>query len=319
MAVPDVLQLAAVLCAALCGMALAWYLFARIAQARRYTTAARSLANEASGAMPELEPECDGVAARVMSFVRRESIRVRCGDARRAQGLSRIASRFLPKDFDRLIEQAGCKGMVSREGAMSARLRLVVAGAGLGALAGCVFSFELAIVGALAGLCLGWRAVPWAFQSERDARSERLEAQLGELAEVVALGLRSGLSFDRSLELYTVHFSTSLSRACAAAMRQWSFSLTSRDTALRDLAASYGSPLFARTMEGTIRSLRFGESLAEGFEAASSEARSVHWAKVEERVAKAPVKMLIPVGTLILPAMLVLVLGPILIELMTGM
>ena len=42
-------------------------------------------------------------------------------------------------------------------------------------------------------------------------------------------------------------------------------------------------------------------------------------AQVEERVAKAPVKMMIPTGTLILPAMLLLVLGPVLLELMEGM
>lgn len=45
----------------------------------------------------------------------------------------------------------------------------------------------------------------------------------------------------------------------------------------------------------------------------------MHRAQVEERVAKAPVKMMVPTGTLILPAMLLLVLGPVLLELMEGM
>ena len=39
---------------------------------------------------------------------------------------------------------------------------------------------------------------------------------------------------------------------------------------------------------------------------------------LEERVAKAPVKMMLPTGTLILPAMLLLVMGPILLELAGG-
>ena len=91
-----------------------------------------------------------------------------------------------------------------------------------------------------------------------------------------------------------------------------------RDRALRGLSDSYDSPMLSRIVEGMVRSLRFGTSLAETLESAAAEARSVHKAEVEERVAKAPVKMLIPVGALILPAMLIFVLGPIMIDLMEG-
>ena len=71
-------------------------------------------------------------------------------------------------------------------------------------------------------------------------------------------------------------------------------------------------------MERIVRSLRFGSTLAPDLEAAASEARARHRAQVEERVAKAPVKMMVPTGALILPAMLILVLGPVLLELMQG-
>ena len=48
------------------------------------------------------------------------------------------------------------------------------------------------------------------------------------------------------------------------------------------------------------------------------EARQSHKAYVEEKVMKAPVKMMLPVGTLILPSMLILVLGPVLLDLAQG-
>ena len=70
--------------------------------------------------------------------------------------------------------------------------------------------------------------------------------------------------------------------------------------------------------ENIVRSLRFGTSLASNLSLLSSEARAVRKAKLEEKVAKAPVKMLLPVGTLILPAMLMLVMGPIMLDLMQG-
>lgn len=76
--------------------------------------------------------------------------------------------------------------------------------------------------------------------------------------------------------------------------------------------------LFERFAENVIRSLRFGTSLAENLSVLATEARVVRKAKMEEKVAKAPVKMLLPVGTLILPAMLILILGPIMLDLIQG-
>jgi tight adherence protein C len=71
-------------------------------------------------------------------------------------------------------------------------------------------------------------------------------------------------------------------------------------------------------MDSIIRSLRFGTSMAETLSSAGSEIRATRKTKLEERVAKAPVKMLIPIGTLILPAMLIFILGPVILELIGG-
>ena len=87
---------------------------------------------------------------------------------------------------------------------------------------------------------------------------------------------------------------------------------------MRALARAYDSALFERVAESIIRSLRFGTSLAETLSILSAEARSIRKSKIEERVAKAPVKMLVPVGALILPAMLILIMGTVLLDLMEG-
>ena len=64
--------------------------------------------------------------------------------------------------------------------------------------------------------------------------------------------------------------------------------------------------------------MRFGAPPAESLEVLAIEARQGHKAYVQEKVMKAPVKMMLPVGTLILPSMLILVLGPVLLDLMQG-
>jgi tight adherence protein C len=58
--------------------------------------------------------------------------------------------------------------------------------------------------------------------------------------------------------------------------------------------------------------------MIDGLEAAARDARVSYRTARQEEVAKAPVKMMIPTGVLILPAMLILVLGPVLLELIGG-
>ena len=214
--------------------------------------------------------------------------------------------------------KAGIGDELSATGFVEAMLRLALLGALLGGLLGCSFSMELTALLAVAGAALGAMALPQAIKRLVKQRAEGLEAGLSEMLEVVALGLRSGLSFDRSFQLYCEHFDSELARSCAACQRRWSFGLATREEALRELAASYDSALFERVVSGMLRSLRSGSSLAADLEQAAAESRAERRAKVEERVAKAPVKMMLPTAALILPAMLLLVLGPVLLELMEG-
>ena len=209
--------------------------------------------------------------------------------------------------FEEQVGKAGLGGTVSAQACCE------------GALLGCAASNELAVVGCVTGGIAGATAPGRAVRGARRQRAQALERSMSEMLEVVALGVRSGLSFDRSLQLYTGHFDDGLARECAVAQRSWEAGLATRQDALRALAQGYDNPLFSRTVSAIIRSLRFGTSLGEVLEQAAEQARAARKAQVEERVAKAPVKMMIPTGTLILPAMLLLVLGPVLLELMEGM
>lgn len=219
---------------------------------------------------------------------------------------------------DRLASTAGLHGRITNAVFWEARTRAALLAALSGALVGLLFSFELSLLLGCVGIGAGWRLLPWALGQRSRARAEEAERHLSEMMDVVALGLRSGLSFERSLVLYLGHFDTMLADSFAAAHRQWSCGLASRVEALRTVAASYDSPLLARVIENIIRSLRFGSTLADNLEDAAKEARNGYRARKQERVAKAPVKMMVPTGALILPAMLLLVLGPVLLELVDG-
>lgn len=217
-----------------------------------------------------------------------------------------------------LVKRAGLEERVDEDGLRAARLRLAGMGAAAGAVVGAVISLEMGLLLAAVAAAAGLYAPTWALRRLERKRALELERSLPEMLEVVALGLRSGLSFDRSFQLYSMHFPSSFARSCASAQKSWSLGLRTRDAALRELAQSYRSDQLERTAERIVRSLRFGSALAPDLEAAAAEARARRRSQVEERVAKAPVKMMVPTGALILPAMLILILGPILLELMQG-
>lgn len=221
-------------------------------------------------------------------------------------------------DAQRLLNRAGVSDVATVEGMRIMRVQCTGIAAVAGAFLGAVFSSELSLVLAMAGVVGGYC---WPLLELRRRAAERtadMERHLSEMLEVVVLGLRSGLSFERSFRLYPKYFGTELARSMSRVAGQWEIGLVSREDALRALEREYDSVLLSRAVGSMVRSLRFGTSVAESLESAATEAREVHRARLEERVAKVAVKMMLPVGALILPAMLLLVLGPVLLELVQG-
>lgn len=218
--------------------------------------------------------------------------------------------------LEQSVVHAGLAGRVSVQGFWDCRLMLSALLGAVGCLVGSVLSSEMGALGAAAGAAAGFRLPRTMLEKAVRSRASDLERSLSEMLEVVALGLRSGLSFDGSLALYCGHFRCPLARGLAAAQSQWEYGLATREQALRALSNSYDSILFGRVVESVVRSIRFGSSLADNLDDAASEARAHYRTARQESVAKAPVKMMLPTSTLILPAMLILVLGPVLLELM---
>ncbi|NLG10172.1 MAG: type II secretion system F family protein [Coriobacteriaceae bacterium] len=157
--------------------------------------------------------------------------------------------------------------------------------------------------------------------SRRNRREmeDSFEHDLPELLDVVALGMQAGMSFDSAFELYAKRFSTPLAQVCRESLDIWKSGLLSREEGLQRLSQRIATPSFSRFCSVTIRAARFGAPMTQTLFELADEARKEYRANQQEKVARAPVKMLIPTGTLILPAMLLLVMGPIVLDLMRRM
>ena len=152
----------------------------------------------------------------------------------------------------------------------------------------------------------------------REARRSELVARrraacLGELPvllDVVTLGLSAGLSFDASLELYCARYHNELSAAFSEAMLGWRIGARGREEALWGLAEELGVTALRRFASVVGESLAFGTPLAEALERQAQAIRDEQRSQVEEEIERVPVKMLVPLGTLIVPAMFLAILGP---------
>ena len=151
----------------------------------------------------------------------------------------------------------------------------------------------------------------------RELRGACLD-ELPELIDVVSLGLSAGISFDAALDIYCGRYHTMLAGRLSEAMRCWSLGLKSRKEALDDVAAELRVDAFTTFAATVGESLEFGGPLVRTLVEQGEAVRERRRAEQEEAVEKTPVKMLIPVGTLTLPAMLIAILGPLFASLVTG-
>ena len=121
-----------------------------------------------------------------------------------------------------------------------------------------------------------------------------------------------GLSFDAALEIFCANRRSVLALRLERACMVWQVGVGTREDEL--LAAARDLDVRAlETFAITVgQALALGAPLAETLAAQSREIRAAHRAAVEREIERAPVKLLIPTGTLILPALLLSILGPLL-------
>ena len=130
--------------------------------------------------------------------------------------------------------------------------------------------------------------------------------------DVLVLGLSAGLSFDASLDLYCEKFDTYLAFELRKAQTSWQVGLSSRYEALSKLALDMDMEELGRFATCVKESLEFGTPLATTLERQAVLIRDKQRIEIEEEIEKVSIRMLIPLGVLIVPAMLIAIMGPLL-------
>lgn len=143
-------------------------------------------------------------------------------------------------------------------------------------------------------------------------RELQLLRELPQLLEIVALAVRAGLSFEAALRLY-IRFAPSICSAeLTYALEESRLGLLPLRESLVLAAHRLDSTELASVFEMIFESIHHGVPLAHVLHRQIEPLRLRLKAQTQEELERAPVWMLIPTATLMLPAMLLAVVGPLL-------
>jgi len=163
------------------------------------------------------------------------------------------------------------------------------------------------------------QVIAWHEMRQSQQRAQRCARDLPDMIDILTLGLQAGLSFDAALSAYGERFDTTLARELKSMQHSYQLGLCSRRQALHDLCDRIPDDAVMRFVAVVSEALDLGTPLLPTFGTLSFELRRYQKLKLEERIARAPVKLLVPLGLCVLPAVLILLMGPVLLQMIAGL
>jgi len=175
---------------------------------------------------------------------------------------------------------------------------------------------RLAMLGA--ALMFGWRLPDFILGHMIKRRRLRLEAGMPDALDLMVICAESGLSLNQSIEevsrqLRPSHKDVAYEFATTSAEMQV---LADIGQALDHLVERTGLPDLRSLIATMKQSLKFGTPLAESLRTIAAEMRATHQARMEERAARLPVLLAIPMMMFILPCLLMIVGTPTVLRIM---
>ena len=127
--------------------------------------------------------------------------------------------------------------------------------------------------------------------------------------------MEAGLGFDAAMSKVSEKWNSELSLAFARVIQEIQLGKLRRE-ALRDMADRIGLPELTSFVAAVIQSELLGVSMAKVLRIQSDQMRIKRRQHAEEEAHKAPIKMLIPMGLLIFPSLMIVLLTPAALKLM---
>jgi tight adherence protein C len=217
-------------------------------------------------------------------------------------------------DMRRLLISAGMYGVSART-LIGYRL---LAALGLGAFGLLLSSNVLArvAIGAFLALC-GWTFTLTYIRSRGRARAQEVEREIPNLIDQLVVTLEAGIAFSSSLQLSAARFTGALGEEMRLTLQEQRMGVDLAES-LTNLRERIDSPNLKSFVRAVVQGERLGVSIGNVMRDLSIDMRKRRRQRAEEQAQKTPVKMLIPLIFLILPALFIVLLAPPMMNFVNG-
>ncbi len=240
-----------------------------------------------------------------------------------ARKMGEIATRFTPQNAlqntQKKLELAGNPGRMEP----SMVLLLQFGGAALfGGLLILVFTVANSKwpLGKITLLVVAFSVIGFYFpqlwlQSKISRRQKEVRLGLPDALDLLTICVEAGLGFDAAMAKVAEKWTNELSLSFGRVIREIQLGKLRRE-AMRDMAERIGISEMTSFVAAVIQSEQLGVSMAKVLRIQSDQMRIKRRQYAEEEAAKAPIKMLIPMGLLIFPSLMIVLLTPAAMKLM---
>ncbi len=240
-----------------------------------------------------------------------------------ARKFGEIATRFTPQnalqETARKLEKAGSPRGVDPTIFWAGRFVTAVAFGGLLLFVFSISSIDWTwgrrffIVGVFT--ILGFYVPEMMLLSRIQRRQKEIRQAMPDALDLLTICVEAGLTFDGGMVQVYEKWDNELSRAFGRVLREIQLGKLRRE-ALRVMSERVGIPEMTSFVAAIIQSEQLGVSIARVLRIQSDQMRVRRRQIAEEEAQKAPIKMLFPMGILIFPSILIILLGPAAIMLM---
>lgn len=218
------------------------------------------------------------------------------------------------REMETMIAQAGRPDGWSVERIVGMRVVLCIVLVGLGALRMIARPDVLSVFVMVVGAGVGWVAPPRLVAMKGQARQDEIRTQLADVVDQLAVMVKAGMSLDSAF----VHVSRTLSGVMgdelARVVQDIRMGVPRRD-ALFAMAERMNVSELDLFVRAVAQSDELGVPIADTLRSQAAEMRLRRRQHAEETAMKLPVKVLMPTMLCIVPALLIVVVGPAVISL----
>jgi tight adherence protein C len=150
-----------------------------------------------------------------------------------------------------------------------------------------------------------------------EARQKAVQRSLPDLLDMLTTTVEAGVSLNAALNIAVDAISGPLADELRATMSDVRLG-RSRADALTAMAERVQQPDLLTTVIAIVQAERLGGNVVSVLEEIAAEARESRMMRIEELAAQLPVKMVFPMALFMLPALIVMIFGPVVANMLSG-